>query len=126
MDQIEIPQSIRGAIDLRVARLPQPAQDTLRAAAILGREFAFDVLRAMIEIDEDTLIEALEAAERAQLTSENRRATAPSFAFVHSLIPLALQEGLSIIRRQRLHRRAAQAIERIYAIRKSEFRRAGD
>ena len=71
MDQIEIPQSIRVAIELRVTRLPEPTQDTLRAAAILGREFEFEVLRAMDGLDEDALIDALEIAERAQLIGES-------------------------------------------------------
>ena len=115
MDQIEIPQSVRVAIELRVAKLPAPTQDTLRAAAILGREFEFEVLRAMDGLGEDAMIDALEIAERAQLIGEIKRSGAISFAFAHALIPLTLHEGLSTLRRQRLHRRAAQAIERVHA-----------
>jgi tetratricopeptide (TPR) repeat protein len=115
MDQIEIPQSVRVAIELRVAKLPTPTQDTLRAAAILGREFEFDVLQAMDSLTEDALIEALEIAGRAQLIGEIKRPNAISFAFAHALIPLTLREGLSALRRQRLHRRAAQAIEQVHA-----------
>ena len=87
MDQIEIPQSVRVAIELRVAKLPAPAQDTLRAAAILGREFEFEVLRAMDGLGEDALIDALEIAERAQLIGEIKRSGAISFAFAHALDP---------------------------------------
>ena len=119
MDQIEIPQSVRVAIELRVAKLPAPTQDTLRAAAILGREFEFEVLRAMDGLGEDALIDALEIAERAQLIGEIKRSGAISFAFAHALIPLTLHEGLSALRRQRLHRRAAQAIEQVHADRLS-------
>jgi DNA-binding SARP family transcriptional activator/RecA/RadA recombinase len=115
MDQIEIPQSVRVAIELRIAKLPASTQDTLRAAAILGREFEFDVLQAMDGLGEDALIDALEIAERAQLIGAIKRSGATSFAFVHALIPLTLHEGLSILRRQRLHRRAAQAIEWIHS-----------
>lgn len=115
MDQIEIPQSVRVAIELRVAKLPASTQDTLRAAAILGREFEFEVLRAMDGLDEEALIDALEIAERAQFIGAIKRSGATSFAFVHALIPLTLHEGLSALRRQRLHRRAAQAIERVHA-----------
>jgi ABC-type oligopeptide transport system substrate-binding subunit len=115
MDQIEVPQSVRVAIELRIAKLPAPTQDTLRAAAILGREFEFEVLRAMDGLGEEALIDALEIAERAQLIGEIKRSGATSFAFVHALIPLTLHEGLSALRRQRLHRRAAQAIEQVHA-----------
>jgi ABC-type oligopeptide transport system substrate-binding subunit/DNA-binding SARP family transcriptional activator len=115
MDQIDIPQSVRVAIELRVAKLPAFTQDAIRAAAILGREFEFEVLQAMDGLGEDALIDALEIAERAQLIGEIKRSGATSFAFVHALIPLTLHEGLSILRRQRLHRRAAQAIEQVHA-----------
>ncbi len=115
MEQIEIPQSVRVAIELRVAKLPMSTQDTLRAAAILGREFEFEVLRAMDGLTEDALIDALEIAECAHLIGAIKRAGAVSFAFTHALIPLALHEGLSALRCQRLHRRAAQALEHIHA-----------
>ena len=68
---------------------------------------------------EDALIEALEIAERAQLIGAIKRSGAISFAFVHALIPLTLHEGLSTLRRQRLHRHAAQAIEQVHADRLS-------
>lgn len=110
---IFIPQSVRGAIMARVERLPAPAQDTLRLAAILGREFDFETLHSASEQDEDALIAALERAERAQLIGESPRAGRMTFTFAHALIPFALRESLSGLRRQRLHRRAAAAIERL-------------
>ena len=115
MNAIEIPQSVRVALELRVGRLPQATQDTLRAAAVLGREFEFDVLLAMDGLGEEALIDALEAAERAQLIAESRRNGTTAFRFSHALIALTLHDGLSALRRQRLHRRAAQAIERVHA-----------
>ena len=120
MEEIEIPQSIRMAVQARVNRLPAPAQEVLRLASILGREFDFEALAAMSDLDEEALIEALETAERAQLITEIR-VSPPlvgharlSFAFAHALIPSALHEGMSGLRRQRLHRRAAEALERLH------------
>ena len=118
MSQIEIPQNVKLAIQARVNKLPEAAQDTLRLAAVLGREFDFDTLHAMSELDEDALIDALEIAQHAQLIDEAPRskgqaAHSVSFAFAHALIPSTLHDGLSGLRRQRLHRRAAQAIEQL-------------
>lgn len=117
MRTIFIPQSVRGAILARVERLPAPAQEVLRLAAILGREFDFETLQAasrgeaLSSLDEDALIAALERAERAQLIGEAPRAGRLTFTFAHALIPFALRENLSGLRRQRLHRRVAAAIE---------------
>jgi ABC-type oligopeptide transport system substrate-binding subunit/type II secretory pathway predicted ATPase ExeA len=121
---IEIPQNVKLAIQSRVSNLPEATQETLRRAAVLGREFDFDTLQAMSDLDEDTLIEALEKAQRAQLIDEVPHAKATSrlqFAFAHALIPASLHDGLSGMRRQRLHLRAAQAIERIRADRLEEW-----
>ncbi|MGB5932102.1 MAG: ABC transporter substrate-binding protein, partial [Anaerolineae bacterium] len=110
MAELGIPQSVRVAIQSRVRRLPGDSQETLRLAAILGREFDFDTLAEASELDEDTLIEALENAERAQLVEEVRAEEGVTFAFAHRLIPTTLVESLRTLERRRLHRRAAAAI----------------
>ena len=116
MAEMEIPQSVRLAIQARVGKLPEPAQDALRLAAILGREFDFEtLLRAgdpsTSSGSEEALIEALEDAERAQLVEEVKGKGGEVYAFVHALIPTTLREGVSGRRRRRLHQRAARAIE---------------
>ncbi len=108
---IQVPQSIRLAIETRVSKLVPPAQETLRLAAMLGREFDFETLQHSSDETEDVLIDALEAAERAQLVSELRRGARVTFAFAHALIPATLRESLSGLRRQRLHRRVVAALE---------------
>ncbi len=108
---LRVPQSVRETIQARVGKLPETAQDVLRAAAVIGREFEFSVLRAVGDWGEDAVIEALEAAERAQLVAEVRHnETSESFAFAHALIPTALRDGLGGLRRRRLHRRIAAAL----------------
>ena len=111
MDELEIPQSVRVAIQTRVARLPEAHQDVLSMAAILGREFEFDVLAEASDADEDAVIDALEAAEDAQLIEETGGAEEDRFVFVHALIPGALLDSVRKLRRRKLHRRAAGAIE---------------
>jgi tetratricopeptide (TPR) repeat protein len=119
MEEIDIPQSIKVAIQTRIAKLPNRVQDTLRLAAVLGREFDFDVFRMVSELDEEALIRALEQAERAQLIQEvrqpapERTAGSPRFAFTHALIHSNLHESLSGLRRQRLHRQVAATLARM-------------
>ncbi|MBN1485139.1 MAG: protein kinase [Chloroflexia bacterium] len=115
VEQIQIPQSVRLAIRSRLNRLTDEVQDVLLMAAILGREFEFAVLREACEQDEETLIEALEQAERAQLILELKRADRELFRFAHGLMPSTLRESVSGLRRHRMHRRAAQAIEAVHA-----------
>jgi tetratricopeptide (TPR) repeat protein len=111
MDELEIPQSVRVAIQTRVATLPEPYQETLRLAAVLGREFDYDTLAKASELDENTLIEALEAAEHAQLIEEIGSNGNVTFSFLHALIPATLEESVHTLRRRKLHRQAAAAVE---------------
>ncbi|MBW7882726.1 MAG: AAA family ATPase [Caldilineaceae bacterium] len=111
IETVVIPQSIREAILLRIERLPTSIQDMLRLAAVLGREFDFAVLQAMGGWDEETLIGMLEHVRRTQLIAEASRLDPFRFAFVHALIPFTLRESMSGLRLQRLHHRAARAIE---------------
>ncbi len=112
MEEIEIPQSVRVAIQTRVARLPDAYQDVLSMAAILGREFEFNVLTEASEADEDSVIGALEKAEDAQLIEETGQADEDRFVFAHALIPVALLDGVRKLRRRKLHRgrRASRAV----------------
>jgi len=111
MDDLGIPQSVRVAIQSRVRVLPADAQETLRLAAVLGREFDFDTLAEASELDEEALIEALESAERAQLIEEVSGQGGGTFAFAHALIPTTLVDSLRTLKRRRLHRQAAAAVE---------------
>ncbi|UCG22766.1 MAG: hypothetical protein JSW55_11330, partial [Chloroflexota bacterium] len=85
----------------------------LEQAAVLGRLFDLPTLEVATELDEDTLIEALEEALATQLIGEEGGAE-ESFSFVHALIPSSLVAGIRALRRRRLQRRAATAFEAVH------------
>jgi ABC-type oligopeptide transport system substrate-binding subunit/serine/threonine protein kinase len=111
VSELGIPQSVRVAIQSRVGKLSSDTQALLAQAAVLGREFEFDTLLAAVDEGEDELIDALEEAERAQLIEERSVEGEMVFAFSHALIPTTLVEGLRMLQRRRLHKRAAEALE---------------
>jgi tetratricopeptide (TPR) repeat protein len=110
MQDLDLPQSVRVAIQSRLAKLPDPVLDVLRMAAVLGLEFDFETLASAMDQDEDPLIGALEVAERSQLIEELSGERGGTFRFAHALIATALAEDLSGLRRRRMHGRAADAI----------------
>ncbi len=119
LDELHLPESVRLTIQRRVNRLPAPAQETLRLAAMIGREFDFSTLLWASEQNEDILIEHLEEAQRAQLIQEIPVSSLIErdpvrFSFVHTLIPTTLRESVSRLRRVRLHRRIAGAIQALH------------
>jgi tetratricopeptide (TPR) repeat protein len=110
-DEIGVPEGVKEVLARRFARLSDGCRAALSQGAVLGREFSFDVLRAMTESGEDALISALEEALAAQLIVEAHHPLGPAYAFTHALVRETLYGGLSRPRRQRLHAQAAQTIK---------------
>jgi len=110
MDELIIPQSMKEAIGSRLDRVSPEANEVLRAGAVLGKTFTFAELQsASGEQTEDALLDALDEAVGAQLITADR---SESFTFTHDKIREVLYEELNPIRRRRLHRLAAEGLER--------------
>ena len=105
-----IPQSVKEAIGNRLDRVSEESNEALRAAAVLGKTFGFEELKATAgNTSEDALLDALDEAVNAQLIAAE---SGDSFGFTHDKIREVLYEELNPIRRRRLHRNAAEGLER--------------
>ncbi len=110
VDDLVLPQSVKEAIGNRLDRVSDQANEVLRVAAVLGKTFSFEELQAAAnDATEDALLDALDDAVNAQLIATTG---GESFAFTHDKIREVLYEELNPIRRRRLHRHAAEGLER--------------
>ncbi len=109
VDEVDVPESLRLVIGRRLQRLTEEGRKTLAAAATIGRGFDTDLLEAVAGTGEDQVLDALESAEAARLIAAADGGQ--RFEFSHELIRQTLLAGLSTLRRQRLHRKVAEAIE---------------
>ncbi|MFJ5229711.1 BTAD domain-containing putative transcriptional regulator [Kitasatospora sp. NPDC088391] len=103
----QVPQGVREVLRRRFERLPAPAVDLLRLAAVAGRESEVDLLLRAGEQDEDTATEAVEAAVAGGLLLEPRPGTV---RFAHVLVRDTLYADLGGLRRARLHGRIGHAL----------------
>jgi DNA-binding SARP family transcriptional activator len=104
----EVPESVRHAVGVRLSRLSDAANDLLAVAAILGLEQDASALQATARLEPDAEEAALDEILRARLLQP--AATPRRFEFAHALVREAVLHELNVLRRQRLHRRAADAL----------------
>jgi len=120
--QVVIPPTVGDVLRRRVRRLDPGAQETLRIGSVLGSEFTFDLLQAVSGTAEDRLLPQLEQMLRSRLLREREVVPGRSvYDFGDEQIREILYQDLSLIRRQRLHLKAAQAMERTDQIRVEEM-----
>ncbi|RAJ32039.1 transcriptional regulator [Kitasatospora sp. SolWspMP-SS2h] len=103
----QVPQGVRDVLRRRFERLPAPAVDLLRLAAVAGRESDVDLLLRAGEQDEEAATEAVEAAVAGGLLLEPRPGTV---RFAHVLVRDTLYADLGGLRRARLHGRIGHAL----------------
>jgi len=114
VDTLQVPEGVRLVVGRRLERLSETARRVLTTAAVIGRTFSVTLLEGLESGQPDAVLDALEEAERAQLVAAEPGSREPRYRFTHELIRQTLADSLSLARRQRLHARIADAIERTY------------
>lgn len=109
--ELRISADLTGLLRERTQRLGPSVEAALTAAAVVGREFRFDVLRGVAGLPDGELLDALDAALAGRLLEE----TADGYRFRHALTRHALYGALSRARRARLHGQAGATIEALVA-----------
>ena len=106
---IRIPEGVREVIGRRLNLLSAPCNEMLAIAAVIGRDFAHDVLvQAADRQGDQGLLDALDEALGAHVIQET---TDGEYQFAHNLIRMTLYDELRPARRRLMHRIVGNAVE---------------
>ena len=117
----ELPESVRGMIERKIAQLEPEDHKLLTAASVQGYEFDSPIVAQVLSLDADEIEERLEKLERVfAFVKLVREAEFPNgtltlkYRFVHVLYQNALYASLRATRKATLSRDVALALEACY------------
>jgi predicted ATPase len=111
LDQGAIPQELHDLLESRLAGLGPIARQLLEAAAVIGRSFELDGVRAASGRSEEETADGLEELLGRGLVRELAVAQ-PAYDFTHDKLRALVYEQISLARRRLVHRRVAEALLR--------------
>jgi len=117
---IRVPATVQAILAARIDRLDPADKRLLQAAAVIGTDVPFALLQAVADFDEAALRQGLARLQAAEFVYESRLFPELEYAFKHALTHEVAYGGVLQDRRQALHARIVEAIERLYADRLAE------
>src|SRR5262245_37059462 len=104
-----IPASLHDSLTARLDRLAS-AKSVAQLAAVIGRHFSYELLRAVAPFDSASLGQALAQLVSAELVYQHGTPPDATYAFKHALIHDAAYQSLLKSTRQQYHQRIAEAL----------------
>jgi len=107
---LSIPATLQDSLMARLDRLVT-AKAVAQYAAVLGRQFTYDLLSRVSPLDAATLQHELARLVEAEIVYQRGLPPQATYAFKHALIQDAAYESLLRSTRQQYHQRIAQVLE---------------
>lgn len=118
--EMEVPETLEKVIQARLDRLPQSERNTLQAASVIGRRFAYRVLGAIASANGD-LSDHLLHLQQADLVRERARIPELEYIFKHVIVQEVTYGTLLREQRAQLHQQVAETLIDLFPDRLDEL-----
>jgi tetratricopeptide (TPR) repeat protein len=110
LPELSIPSTLQDSLMARLDRLG-PAKEVAQLAAVLGRQFSFELLEAVSPLEAEVLESGLVRLVKAELLYRRGVPPRATYVFKHALVEDAAYQSLLRRARQQHHARIAQVLE---------------
>ncbi|SEM26358.1 adenylate/guanylate cyclase [Stigmatella aurantiaca] len=107
---VAIPPTLHELLRARLDQLPPRRKALVQLAATLGREFSYELFRAIAFLDERELLRELDQLEQAGFLFRQGHPPYTMYTFKHTLIQNAAYQSLLRSTRQRYHARTVHVL----------------
>lgn len=113
---LDLPGNVQGVITSRVDRLDPSLQLTLKVASVIGRVFAYRLVRDVhpIETDRERVRDHLHRLDELDLTPAEAPEPDLTYLFKHAITHEVVYNLMLFSQRQQLHREVAQWLEQAH------------
>ncbi|MBN9511164.1 MAG: AAA family ATPase [Alphaproteobacteria bacterium] len=108
---LAVPDTLRASLIARLDRLGAAAKDVAQRAAVIGREFSYELLAAIANMSELRLRQTLRTLTTSGLLLLPGNSPQSTYVFKHALVQDAAYDTLLRGRRRQLHARIAAVLE---------------
>jgi predicted ATPase len=108
--EVTIPATLQDSLMARLDRLPS-IREVAQVGAVLGREFAYEMIQAILSNEEAKLHEGLEQLVDAELLYQRGRPPRARYLFKHALVQDVAYQSLLRRTRRYYHRQVAELME---------------
>ena len=112
VDAITVPPTVQAMLAARIDRLPAEDRHLLQVASVLGKDVPVPLLQAIADLTDEEIRRGLSRLQAAEFLYETRVSPDSEYTFKHALTHEVTYGTLLPERRQALHARIVDAIER--------------
>jgi predicted ATPase len=111
--KIHLPGTIRDVIGRRIDGLDEETKAILGYASVIGNQFMFEALHRISNVNEEKLIDSIDALIKANIIHEDMKSREERYRFDHTQIREVIYNSLSRSRRRLMHKKVGYVLEEL-------------
>lgn len=115
ISKIKFPKTVKDVIKKRISRLYDESQRVLTMASFVGKDFTFEALLGVTDVEENRLLEMVEGMLKTGLLKHTVIRGEDVFSFADIIVRDVVHEEVGPLKRKKLHGVVGHALEKVYS-----------